>query len=80
MNEDGLLINGYWMTTILCALIMALGALAENHDIFNWLLNLSGICQPAVHASCSGPTMVRLHQDRFPTPDYTFLKNRKVVA
>jgi hypothetical protein len=22
--------------------------------------------------------MVRLHQDRFPTPDYTFLKNRKV--
>lgn len=30
MNEDGLPINGYWMTTILCALIMALGALCRK--------------------------------------------------
>lgn len=80
MNEDGLPINGYWMTTILCALIMALGALLPKiNDIFNWLLNLNGIVSPL--STCFlfwSYTMVRLHQDRFPTPDYTFLKNRKV--
>ncbi len=80
MNEDGLPINGYWMTTILCALIMALGALLPKiNDIFNWLLNLNGIVSPL--STCFlfwSYTMVRLHQDRFPTPAYTYLKNRKV--
>jgi hypothetical protein len=68
------------MTTILCALIMALGALLPKiNDIFNWLLNLNGIVSPL--STCFlfwSYTMVRLHQDRFPTPAYTYLKNRKV--
>lgn len=79
-NSDGLPINGYWMTTILCAVIMALGGLLPQiNDIFNWLLNLNGIVSPA--STCFlfwSYLMVRLHQDRFPKPAYTFLKNRTV--
>lgn len=79
-NADGLPINGYWLTTILCALIMALGALLPQiNDIFNWLLNLNGIVSP--FSTCFlfwSYLMVRRHADRFPHGDYTFIKNDKL--
>lgn len=79
-NADGLPINGYWMTTILCAIIMALGALLPKiNDIFNWLLNLNGIVSP--FSTCFlfwSFIMVRRHSDRFPHPDYTFIKSNKL--
>lgn len=79
-NADGLPINGYWMTTILCAIIMALGALLPKiNDIFNWLLNLNGIVSP--FSTCFlfwSFIMVRRHSDRFPHPDYTFIKSDKL--
>lgn len=77
LNKDGLPINGYWMTTIICAVIMlAAGFLPEINDIFNWLLNLNGIVSP--FATCFifwAFMMVRLHSDRYDTPEYTFVKN-----
>jgi len=79
-NSDGLPINGYWMTTILCAAIMALAALLPQvNDIFNWLLNLNGIVSP--FSTCFlfwAYMMVRLHEDRYPTPAYTYIKNHTV--
>lgn len=79
-NSDGLPINGYWLTTILCAIIMALGALLPKvNDIFNWLLNLNGIVSP--FSTCFlfwAYMMVRLKQDKFPTPEYSYIKNRWV--
>nr|WP_203637075.1 amino acid permease [Lacticaseibacillus mingshuiensis] len=79
-NADGLPINGYWLTTILCALIMALGGMLPRiNDIFNWLLNLNGIVSP--FSTCFlfwSFLMVRLHSDRFPKPDYTFIKSDKL--
>ncbi|MCI1985562.1 MAG: amino acid permease [Lactobacillus sp.] len=79
-TADGLPINGYWLTTVLCALIMALGGLLPKiNDIFNWLLNLNGIVSP--FSTCFlfwSYLMVRRHADRFPTPDYTFIKSDKL--
>ncbi|KRN28195.1 amino acid transporter [Lactobacillus selangorensis] len=79
LNKDGLPINGYWMTTIICAAIMlAAGFLPEINDIFNWLLNLNGIVSP--FATCFifwAFMLVRLHSDRYPTPAYTYVKSDK---
>lgn len=79
-TADGLPINGYWLTTILCALIMALGGLLPKiNDIFNWLLNLNGIVSP--FSTCFlfwSYIMVRRHADRFPTPAYRFIKSDKL--
>lgn len=80
VNDAGLPINGYWMTTILCGIIMVVaGFLPQINDIFNWLLNLNGIVSP--FSTCFlfwAFMMVRLHSDRYPTPSYTYLKNDKV--
>ncbi|ANK58995.1 APC family permease [Loigolactobacillus backii] len=77
LNADGLPINGYWMTTAICAIIMFLGGLLPQiNDIFNWLLNLNGIVSP--FATCFlfwAFMMVRRHSDRYPTPAYTYIKN-----
>ncbi|PIO84041.1 amino acid permease [Loigolactobacillus backii] len=77
LNADGLPINGYWMTTVICAIIMFLGGLLPQiNDIFNWLLNLNGIVSP--FATCFlfwAFMMVRRHSDRYPTPAYTYIKN-----
>ncbi|WP_179394643.1 APC family permease [Lacticaseibacillus absianus] len=79
-NSDGLPINGYWLTTIICAVIMALGGmLPKINDIFNWLLNLNGIVSP--FSTCFlfwSYIMVRRHADRFPTPDYKYIKSDKL--
>ncbi|WP_390406202.1 APC family permease [Lacticaseibacillus jixiensis] len=79
-TADGLPINGYWLTTIICAVIMALGGmLPEINDIFNWLLNLNGIVSP--FSTCFlfwSYIMVRRHASRFPTPEYKFIKNDKL--
>lgn len=68
--EDGCPINGTWKSTILCACIMALGALCPKIKvIFNWLLNLNGMFSPLSTVFCFwSTTMVRYYQDRFPTP------------
>ncbi len=79
-TADGLPINGYWLTTILCAIIMALGGmLPQINDIFNWLLNLNGIVSPfSTMFLFWSYIMVRRHADRFPTPAYKFIKSDKL--
>lgn len=80
MSSDGLPINGYWMTTIICTVIMALAALLPQvNDIFNWLLNLNGIVSPMSTLFLFWAyMMVRLHSDRYPTPDYTYIKSHNL--
>ncbi|WP_407894037.1 APC family permease [Lacticaseibacillus sp. N501-2] len=79
-TADGLPINGYWLTTILCAVIMALGGmLPKINDIFNWLLNLNGIVSPfSTMFLFWSYIMVRKNPERFPTPDYKYIKNDKL--
>ncbi|WP_225048999.1 APC family permease [Lacticaseibacillus kribbianus] len=79
-NSDGLPINGYWLTTILCAVIMALGGmLPKINDIFNWLLNLNGIVSPlSTMFLFWAYMMVRKNPGRFPKPEYTYIKNDKL--
>ncbi|WP_461213924.1 APC family permease [Lacticaseibacillus sp. GG6-2] len=79
-TADGLPINGYWLTTILCAIIMALGGmLPQINDIFNWLLNLNGIVSPfSTMFLFWSYIMVRRHADRFPTPAYKYIKSDKL--
>lgn len=80
LNADGLPINGYWMTTAICAVIMFLGGLLpEINDIFNWLLNLNGIVSP--FATCFvfwAFMLVRLHSQQYPTPAYTYIKSDRL--
>jgi amino acid transporter len=78
ITEDGLPINGYWLTTALCGIIMALaGMLPEINDIFNWLLNLNGIVSPASTLFLFWAyIMVRKHNDKFKGGDYVYLKHR----
>ena len=77
INADGLPINGYWLTTAICGIIMALGGLLPKiNDIFNWLLDLNGIVSP--FATCFlfwSFMMLRRHAKDFPTPDYTYIKS-----
>lgn len=78
ITPEGLPINGYWLTTILCAAIMALaGMLPQINDIFNWLLNLNGIVSPASTLFLFWAyIMVRKHSDKFHGGDYVYLKHR----
>lgn len=78
MNSDGLPINGYWLTTILCGIIMALaGMLPQINDIFNWLLNLNGIVSPASTLFLFWAYIqVRKQSDKFKGGAYVYLKNR----
>ncbi|KRM56170.1 APC family permease [Lacticaseibacillus sharpeae] len=78
ITEDGLPINGYWLTTVICGIIMALaGMLPEINDIFNWLLNLNGIVSPASTLFLFWAyIMVRKHNDKFKGGDYVYLKHR----
>ncbi|WP_203624098.1 MULTISPECIES: APC family permease [unclassified Lacticaseibacillus] len=79
-NSDGLPINGYWLTTAICGVIMALGGLLPKiNDIFNWLLDLNGIVSP--FATCFlfwAFMMLRRHSDQFKTPEYTYIKSDKL--
>ncbi len=79
-NEQGLPINGYWLTTIICTVILLLSAtLPEMTDIFNWLLNINGIVSP--YSTCFlfwAFIKIRLKEDEFPS-EYVFLKNRKLA-
>ncbi|WDF83181.1 amino acid permease [Lacticaseibacillus pabuli] len=77
-NSDGLPINGYWLTTILCGVIMALaGMLPQINDIFNWLLNLNGIVSPASTLFLFyAYIQVRQRNQEFKGGDYVFLKQR----
>ncbi|WP_155287779.1 APC family permease [Lacticaseibacillus zhaodongensis] len=78
ITQEGLPINGYWLTTILCAAIMALaGMLPQINDIFNWLLNLNGIVSPASTLFLFWAyIMVRKHNDKFKGGNYVYLKHR----
>ncbi|MCI1283720.1 MAG: amino acid permease [Lacticaseibacillus songhuajiangensis] len=78
MNSDGLPINGYWLTTIICSLLMALaGMLPQINDIFNWLLNLNGIVSPASTLFLFWAYIqVRQRNNEFKGGDYVYLKHR----
>ncbi|WP_225049004.1 APC family permease [Lacticaseibacillus kribbianus] len=80
MNADGLPINGYWLTTAICGTIMALGGLLPRiNDIFNWLLDLNGIVSPFATCFLFWAFMgARRHSERFPKPDYTYIKSDKL--
>lgn len=67
VDEHGLPINGYWLTTGICTLIMVLSATLPNmNTIFNQLLNLNGIVSPYVICFVfSSFVLVRLHPDKY---------------
>ncbi|MGR3742466.1 APC family permease [Companilactobacillus sp. DQM5] len=77
-DRRGLPINGYWLTTGICTVILVLSATLPNmNSIFNQLLNLNGIVSP--FATCflfTSFITVRLRQKEFPS-EFVFLKNRK---
>lgn len=77
-DKRGLPINGYWLTTAICTIILVLSATLPNmNSIFNQLLNLNGIVSP--FATCflfTSFITVRLRQKEFPS-EFVFLKNRK---
>lgn len=78
LTSDGLPINGYWLTTAICGIIMALaGMLPQINDIFNWLLNLNGIVSPASTLFLFWAyIMVRKHSEQYQGGDYVYLKHR----
>ena len=65
LDDRGLPINGYWLTTGICMVIMVLSATLPNmNSIFNQLLNLNGIVSP--FATCflfTSYIWVRKHQE-----------------
>ncbi|AKP67553.1 APC family permease [Companilactobacillus ginsenosidimutans] len=77
-DKRGLPINGYWLTTGICTVIMVLSATLPNmNSIFNQLLNLNGIVSP--YTTCflfSSFIIVRLKPKKFPS-DFTYIKNQK---
>ena len=79
-NKDGLPVNGYILTCVLCAFIMFLGVfLPEMNDIFNWLLNLNGIISPGVTCWIFYAFMrIRKNPEKYPS-QYVFIKNDKLA-
>ena len=79
-NKDGLPINGYILTCVLCAFIMFLGIfLPEMNDVFNWLLNLNGIISPGVTCWIFYAFMrIRRDSTKYPS-QYIFIKNDKLA-
>ncbi len=77
-DKNGLPINGYWLTTFICTVILVLSAtLPQMNDIFNQLLNLNGIISPYVTGLLFWAFIkVRQNQEKFPSK-YVYIKNRK---
>lgn len=77
-DRNGLPINGYWLTTFICTVILLLSAtLPTMNDIFNQLLNLNGIISPYVTSLLFWAFIkVRENEEKFPS-DYVYIKNRK---
>lgn len=77
LDKNGLPINGYWLTTFICTVILLLSATLPNmNDIFNQLLNLNGIISPYVTGLIFWAFIkVRKNQEKFPS-EYVFIKNR----
>lgn len=78
LDKNGLPINGYWLTTFICTVILLMSATLPNmNDIFNQLLNLNGIISPYVTGLIFWAFIkVRQNQDKFPSK-YVFIKNRR---
>ncbi|UQS84108.1 APC family permease [Bombilactobacillus thymidiniphilus] len=80
LDNRGLPINGYWLTTGICTLIMVASATLPNmNSIFNQLLNLNGIVSP--YTTCflfSSFILVRLHDKEYPS-DFVYIKNNKLA-
>ncbi|KRL63369.1 APC family amino acid-polyamine-organocation transporter [Lactobacillus psittaci DSM 15354] len=76
-DKNGLPINGYWLTTFICTVILVLSAtLPTMNDIFNQLLNLNGIISPYVTSLLFWAFIkVRMKPEKFQS-EYTFIKNR----
>ena len=81
LDDRGLPINGYWLTTAICTFIMVASATLPNmNSIFNQLLNLNGIVSP--YTTCflfSSFILVRLHDDRYQS-DFVYIKNSKLAV
>ena len=76
-DKNGLPINGYWLTTGICSVLLFLSAtLPSVNDIFNQLLNLNGIVSPYVTGLLFWAFIkIRLHPEKFPS-QYVFIKNK----
>lgn len=79
-DKNGLPINGYWLTTFICTVILVLSAtLPTMNDIFNQLLNLNGIISPYVTSLIFWAFIkVRQAPEQFPS-HYIYLKNQKLA-
>ena len=79
-DKNGLPINGYWLTTGICSVLLFLSAtLPSVNDIFNQLLNLNGIVSPYVTGLLFWAFIkVRTHEDLYDS-QYVYIKNRKLA-
>ncbi|KRN88365.1 apc family amino acid-polyamine-organocation transporter [Ligilactobacillus ceti DSM 22408] len=81
VNSQGLPINGYWLTTIICVIILVMSAtLPHMNDIFNWLLDVNGIVSP--FSTCFlfwAFIKIRLNSEKYPS-EYVFIKNDKLAV
>ncbi|AEV95588.1 APC family permease [Pediococcus claussenii] len=80
LNDDGLPINGYWLTTGIVSLVLFLSNwLPSINDMFNWLLNINGIVSPFVTSFVFFAFMrIRQRSKDFPSA-YVFIKNDKLA-
>lgn len=78
VDKNGLPINGYWLTTFICSVLLFLSStLPTVNDIFNQLLNLNGIVSPYVTGLLFWAFIkVRMHEEDYPSA-YVYIKNRK---
>ncbi|WP_395387242.1 APC family permease [Pediococcus parvulus] len=78
LNDDGLPINGYWLTTAIVSLVLFLSNwLPSINDMFNWLLNINGIVSPFVTSFVFYAFMrIRAKSKDYPS-EYRFIKNDK---
>ena len=76
-DKNGLPINGYWLTTGICSVLLFLSAtLPSVNDIFNQLLNLNGIVSPYVTGLLFWAFIkITIHPEKFPS-QYVFIKNK----
>jgi len=76
LNNDGLPINGYWLTTAIVSLVLFLSNwLPSINDMFNWLLNINGIVSPFVTSFVFYAFMrIRAKSKEYPS-EYKFIKS-----
>ncbi|GEP19018.1 APC family permease [Pediococcus argentinicus] len=75
LTDEGLPINGYWLTTAIVSLVLFLSNwLPSINDMFNWLLNINGIVSPFVTSFVFFAFMrIRQNSKKYPST-YVFIK------